>query len=64
MSWLALIIVGVILWAIGHYAPLPAPLGTILVVIGIVMLVVGVILLLVGLLGGATALHVSMPALL
>lgn len=63
MSWLALVLVGIILLVIGYWAPLPPPLPVILQIIGWVLFGIGIVLLVLGLVGGST-LYVGMPALL
>lgn len=63
MSWLAFVIIGAILWAIGYWAPLPPPLSTILQVIGAVLFFVGILLLVLGLFAGTPA-YTGMAALL
>jgi len=62
MSWLAFIIIGVILIVLGYLVPMPPGLAKALEVIGAILVVVGVILLIMGLVGAGTA--AAMGALL
>jgi hypothetical protein len=62
MSWLALVIVGVILLVIGYWAPLPPPLPVILQIIGWILFAAGVLFLILGLVGTGAA--YAMPTLL
>jgi len=62
MSWLALVIIGAIVWAIGMWAPLPAPIPIILRIIGAVLFFAGILFLILGLIGAGTV--AAMPQLL
>lgn len=46
MSWLILVIVGVVLLCIGAWAPMPSPLPRICTIIGVILVVVGLALML------------------
>lgn len=49
MSWLALLIVGFIIFAIGVWAPTPPPLPLILRFLGAFLMLLGIVILIVGL---------------
>jgi uncharacterized membrane protein len=49
MSWLALLIVGFIIFAIGLWAPTPPPLPLILRFLGAFLMLLGIVILIVGL---------------
>lgn len=48
MTWLALVLIGLLVLAVGYFVPFPPPIPVIVRVIGGVMVVLGLILLIMG----------------
>lgn len=59
MSWLALLLIGVVVLIVGYMAPLPHPVPTILRIVGWIMVAIGGILLVLGLFGSMASTDVE-----
>ena len=55
MNWLVLLIIGLIVLAVGWYAPLPPPIPIVVRWLGAILIVIALILLIVFLLGPPVA---------